>query len=347
MKHQKFNTVYLSVSQKIINDAIDACLSLSEKTRASLSARIGVSLPTAGKVLMALDASGFTEKRLEGSSETAKRSYHRFFSDTLKVLIIDLSEDEYTANLFEANSPRDFFESHICDNSLSVDGNLSVFFSRVLSKAKAKHYKIAAISVILPDQQKAKPSSVTSNTSSTDIDRRLVDAVCAKIFKALPFTYLTKREAIGLAIKYNSAGRLSDSVDTVCLSHGRSPFMAYFGKDGVTIPCDIGNMMISDGLILSDIGSERFNSANAPLLLLKLINLADCAFSPQRYVIEFGAVKFDSELLKSYKSYFDLVGKSAPELITFSRDSSLSAFGAAAFTFAEFIKLHIRSNISQ
>ena len=80
-------------------------------------------------------------------------------------------------------------------------------------------------------------------------------------------------------------------------------------------------------------------------ILYRLVNLADCTFSPETYIVEYDTVKFGSTALKHIKRAFAAVGKQEPEISSICRTPSLAAFGAAYLSAARLIRLHITAEV--
>ena len=342
MKRYKFEKKSLHVSQDLLDKMTDACLSLPKITRATLAEKAGVSLVTAGKFLTATADCKFTHKKLHYTEGERKASYRHVLNEALSILVIDLSSPRFSMSIIRGGSECRFFEYHDYIPDISFSDNLSLFLSRSGASAVKQPFGISAICAVISDEGMPACRSAVSVATKEKLSE--IEDTIARFFGAMPILCTEQSNAIALALKY---GKIKAPSNT------RSAHI-YVGK-GISLSVYKGNSLLCvlnpKGLIVNGIETlcelhEKMRSEeDLGKILYRLVNLADCTFSPETYIVEYDTVKFGSTALKHIKRAFAAVGKQEPEISSICRTPSLAAFGAAYLSAARLIRLHITAEV--
>ena len=341
MKRYAFEKQQLPVSQALLDKIIDACLTCPTVTRSQVSAESGASLSSVGKVLQAMEQCRFTCKRLRQSSPNSKPSFHHTLNEAIAILVLDLSSSVYSMSIVTGNSECRFCEAYTFDQEISLMDNILAFFSRLGIKAVKQSFGISAVCVVTADPSPSDDLRYYPYLPS-DNDLQDIDALIARFFKRQPILRVTASEAITAALKYRI---LSEGDQSAAYIYVGNTVRASFHPSANEKPyvCQISDLLISDSTTLGEEHAQLMSEKQLCAILSRAVNFMNCAFSPERYLIEYDTVKFSSAALSSIKRTFALLNRPLPEIVTVSHTPGLAARGAAVLSMAKFIKDHITS----
>ena len=339
MKRYKFEKKSLHISRELIDKMTNACLTVPRITRSAIAEKAGVSLVTAGKLLSAMDECRFTYKKWY-FSENTRPSYCHIFNEALSILVIDTSTRGFSMSIVRGGSECRFFEQYDYDTGVTFSDNLNLFFSRIGSLAVKQPFGISAICILISDEKPASSLSITSLCAATESDVPVLDAAVSRFFGIKPLLFIKSSEAISSALKHNAIDNAAcDKLAHIYVGKGLS-LSVYSGNEPVST-CNISNLLTNGIDTVADMHRQMLSEDDLGKMLYKIVNFADCAFSPSKYVIEYDVTKFGSTALKHIKRSFAAIGKPLPEITSINHSAGLAVSGAATLAAAELIKLHI------
>lgn len=339
MKRYKFEKKSLHVSRELIDKMTDACLTVPNITRATISEKAGVSLVTAGKFLTAMDECKFTYKKWH-FSEGSRPSYCHTLNEALSILVIDASSQSFSMSIIRGGSECRFFEQYDYDSSISFADNLNLFLSRIGANVVKQPFGISAICILISDEKISDSLRLSSICAATEKDISTIESAVVRFFGIKPILCLKASEAISSALKHNAVDTASN-LTTAHIYVGKGLSLSLYSSDDSPCACNIQNLLISGTDTLADLHRQMLSEDDLGKILYKLVNFADCAFSPEKYIIEYDTVKFGSTALKYIKRAFAATGKPLPDITAINHSASLAVLGAATSAAAKLIKLHI------
>ena len=340
MKRYKFEKAELHVSAELIDKMTNACLSVPKITRSAVSEQAGVSLVTAGKFLAAMDECKFTYKKLHYSEGSPKASYCHTLNEALSILVIDLSSQCYSMSIIRGKTECRFFEQYDYDPSITFSDNLYLFLSRSGATAVKQPFGISAICIIISDEKPTDPLSLVSTRATTEKDIPMVESTVARFFSTQPILCIKASDAISSALKHNAINTASGCT-TAHIYVGKGLSLSIYSDRDTRCVCNVKDLLVNGTDTASDLHKQMLSEEDLGKILYRLVNFADCAFSPEKYIIEYDTVKFGSTALRYVKRAFAAVGKPLPDTIAIDHSSSLSVLGAATEAAIRLIKLHI------
>ncbi|MBR3686361.1 MAG: hypothetical protein IKL66_02620 [Clostridia bacterium] len=339
MKRYKFEKKSLHVSRELINKMTDACLTVPKITRAAISEKAGVSLVTAGKFLAAMDECKFTYKKRH-FPEDSRPSYCHTLNEALSVLVIDTSSPSFSMSIIRGRSECRFYEQYDYDTSISFADNLKLFLSRIGANAVKQPFGISAICILISDEKPARELNITNVCAATESDIPAIDSATARFFGIKPLLFIKSSDAIASAIRHNTIKTESgDKLAHIYVGKGLS--LSVYSDSEPICTCNIRNLITSGTDTLADLHRQMLSEDDLGKMLYRVVNFADCAFSPDKYIIEYDTVKFGSTALRYVKRAFAATGKPLPDITSIDHSESLAVLGAATKAAAELIKLHI------
>ena len=339
MKRYKFEKKSIHVSRELIDKMTNACLSVQKITRAAISEKAGVSLVTAGKFLSAMDECKFTYKKWH-FPEGSRPSYCHTVNEALSVLVIDTSSPSFSMSIVRGRSECRFYEQYDFDTSISFADNLNLFLSRIGVNAVKQPFGISAICILISDEKPARELNITNLCAAAEDDIPILESATARFFGIKPLIIIKSSEAIAYALKHKAIDtETSDKLAHVYVGKGLS--LSVYSDCEPICTCNIKNLITSGTDTLADLHRQMLSEDDLGKMLYKVVNFTDCAFSPDKYIIEYDTVKFGSTALRYVKRAFAATGKPLPDITSINHSESLAVLGAATKAAAELIKLHI------
>ncbi|MBQ7829256.1 MAG: hypothetical protein IJ345_03195 [Clostridia bacterium] len=339
MKRYKFEKKSLHVSRELIDKMTDACLTVPKITRAAISESAGVSLVTAGKFLTAMDECKFTYKKWH-FPEDSRPSYCHTVNEALSILVIDTSSPSFSMSIVRGRSECRFYEQYDYDTSITFGDNLNLFLSRIGANAVRQPFGISAICILISDEKPTRELNITNICAATESDIPAIESATARFFGIKPLLFIKSSEAIASAIRHHTIKAESgDKLAHIYVGKGLS--LSIYSDCEPICTCNIKNLLISGTDTLADLHRQMLSEDDLGKMLYKIVNFADCAFSPNKYVIEYDVTKFASIALKYIKRAFAAAGKPLPEITSINHSAGLAVSGAATLAAAELIKIHI------
>jgi len=339
MKRYKFEKKSLRISRKLIDKMTDACLTVPKITRAAIAEKAGVSLVTAGKFLTAMDECKFTYKKWY-FPEDSRPSYCHILNEALSVLVVDVSSPSFSMTIIRGKSECRFYEQYDYDTSITFGDNLNLFLARIGANAVRQPFGISAICILISDEKPTRELNITNVCAATESDIPAIESATARFFGIKPLLFIKSSEAIASALKHNAIDiKTSDKIAHIYVGKGLS--LSVYSDSEPICTCNIRNLITSGTDTLADLHRQMLSEDNLGKMLYKIVNFADCAFSPDKYIIEYDTVKFGSTALRYVKRAFVATGKPLPDITSINHSESLAVLGAATKAAAELIKLHI------
>ena len=336
MKRIRFGKIRIaSASDSLIIRSVDACLSLPSLTRNTVSNATGISPPSAGKILHAMHDCRFLKR---SPAVNADHSDLYTISPELCALVLDLSSACFEAYITDCVGSILFSMEYLCSSEITKHENLLLFFSRVGTKIAQSELSPSSLCVIYGESGTGKRSPLFRDLLPSADDTELLYAHCAKFFSLHPLACLTSAEAVGYGLRY----LCSDAPkDTVYVRYGRYPYAAFISSEGMTRACKLNSLLCKNGMTLEEAYDSLIHPPSASSLLGRLIEATDCAFSPDKYVLEYDSRKFDGEMLAVFKRHFALCGETLPNLTVTGKHNSYAVHGAARLVTSRFICAHL------
>ena len=345
MKSYRFGSKQLNIKLDLLTKMIDAAVSARNFSQADIKKEANVSHSDAEEFVFAMDECRFTYLANNRSNRTKEQHDLHTFSDTLSILVIDISMPQYSMSIIRGHSGCQFHKTYSYNPYLSFYENLSSFFAREGEKVIDQPFGIAAICVIYADKRECNLSGFSKTSvhlpGQSDLDK--IDSIIATTFGALPILHLKNSQAIKKAIQYRVSKGSLDNSSTTYIYIGVSISAVHFPRYGDPIICDANNILVNDRETVSDIIDKAISSEGLGNILYRIINFTHCAYSAERYIIEYDSLKFDARSLKELKRAFVLIGEALPEITTSSHIPGLAHFGAAVASEAECIGKYITS----
>lgn len=339
MKRYKFEKKSLHVSRELIDKMTDACLTVPKITRAAIAEKAGVSLVTAGKFLTAMDECKFTYKKWH-FPEGNRPSHCHTVNEALSVLVIDMSSPSFSMSIIRGRSEYRFYEQYDYNTSITFGDNLNLFLARIGANAVKQPFGISAICILISDEKPARELNITNVCAATEDDISALESTTSRFFGIKPILCLKASQAISSALKHNAINpETSGKIAHVYVGKGLS--LSIYSNCEPICTCNIKNLLINGTDTLADLHQQMLSEDDLGKMLYRIVNFADCAFSPTKYIIEYDTVKFDSTALKYVKRAFAVIGKPLPEITSINHSVGLAVSGAAKCAAAELIKLHI------
>ena len=338
MKSYNFKTLTTNIKSDSLSKMIDAAMSSPDINRAAVSKLAGVSLPTAGKLLAALDECKITNINYKRDGNIGHPIKYRCFSEQLSALIIDLSSEEYCASVIDGRAENRFFKTYLVDPAVSFIDNVVSFLSKIASDISNASFGVSAISVIFKDD--SDPLSLSNKRKyAPDLSQSdTVSFYIAKFFGVLPIACVKESDAVFFAFKYRVHPLINSQKDTAFIYIGNNIFASFFSNNGYHKSCNIEDLLITDSKTLSTALESAISSEDYGHVLFRAVNLMSCAFSPSRYIIEYDFMRFNNLSLNSIKRNFALTNSKLPEIIAIDHSSGLARIGAARMTISEYVK---------
>ena len=339
MKRYKFEKKSLHVSRELIDKMTDTCLTVPKITRAAISESAGVSLVTAGKFLTVMDECKFTYKKYS-FPEDSRPVYCHILNEALSVLVVDVSSPSFSMTIIRGKSECRFYEQYDYDTSITFGDNLNLFLARIGANAVKQPFGISAICILISDEKPTSSLDITKVCAATESDIPAIESATARFFGIKPLLFIKSSEAIASALKHNTIDiKTSDKIAHIYVGKGLS-LSIYSSYEPICI-CNIKNLITSGTDTLADLHRQMLSEDDLGKMLYRVVNFADCAFSPDKYIIEYDTVKFGSTALRYVKRAFAATGKPLPDITSINHSESLAVLGAATKAAAELIKLHI------
>lgn len=341
MKSYKFGNTQLNLKPDLISKLIDTSIICREFTHKDIIENAGTTSSAANKLLSALNECKFTYLKNDRLSKARDRIHT--FSDTLSVLVIDLSMPQYSMSITRGHSGCQFYKTYSYNPLLSLYENVFSFLSAEAEQVKKQSFGIAAICVIYADNKDRDLSAFSSLSGQLpyEADLAKIDSIIASIYGFLPTLQLKNSQAIENALKYRLINENIKDNSTTYIYIGASISVAHFPMRGDPIICDVKNLLINQRETVSDMFCRHISSEGLGSILYRILNFTHCAYSSEQYIIEYDSLKFDARTLKELKKAFVICGDSLPEIIASSHSPGITHLGATAATFSEIIKKHI------
>jgi hypothetical protein len=339
MKRYKFEKKSLHISRELIDKMTNACLTVPRITRSAIAEKTGVSLVTAGKFLAAMDECKFTYKKRCFPNDSRPVYCHNV-NEALSILVIDTSSPSFSMSIIRGRSECRFYEQYDYDTSISFSDNLNLLFSRIGATVVKQPFGISAICILISDEYPSGEPTITNVRAATESDIPTLEGVTARFFGINPLLFVKSSDATSSALRHNALNAEASGT----LAHiyvGRGLSLSVFSNIEPICSCNVHNLLISDTDTLADLHRRMLSEDDLGKMLYKIVNFADCAFSPNKYVIEYDVTKFGSVALKYVKRAFAVVGKPLPEIISRNHSAGLAVSGAATLAAIELIKIHI------
>ncbi len=339
MKRYKFEKKALHISRELIDKMTDACLTVPKITRAAIAEKAGVSLVTAGKFLAAMDECKFTYKKWH-FPEDSRPAYCHTVNEALSILVIDTSSPSFSMSIIRGGSECRFYEQYDYDTGITFSDNLNLFLSRIGANAVKQPFGISAICILISNEKPADSLKLTNVCAATEDDIPALESAVARFFGIKPLLFIKLSEAISSALKHNATyTETGDMLAHIYVGKGLS--LSVYSDSEPICTCNIKNLLTSGTDTLDDMHQKMLSEDDLGKMLYKIVNFADCAFSPNKYIIEYDVTKFGSTALKYVKRAFAVAGKPLPEITSINHSAGLAVSGAATRAAAELIKLHI------
>ena len=329
MKRLKLGSQTLNIKSDSLQRLIDSALSSKGLTRASVAKCGNVSLATAGKLLSALDECRITRLEYKRDNSAGSPSKIHVFRSEISTLVLDFSSPVYTASMIVGKNKKLISESYSPAPSLSFEGDITVFLSKIGQRMSLLPYSVSSIVTIIADH----PESIVKIASSTSAyipdayDMGIVNDLCAQFFGVMPTLCITNSQAIKCALKYDvfephivgnniSHIRLSDTLEATHLPCRSSP-----------IPLKLEKLLVN-GESLSALFSKSQDIDSLALVLSHLISLIDCAYGSDFIIIEYDSDRFGG-IEERTTQIFRAVSIKEPAVAYFDLTPPAAVIGAA------------------
>ncbi len=344
MKKYKFSRKTVNIKNENLEKMIEACIALPELTRSTVSEQAKVSLVTAGKLLTAMDECRFTQTIYKYPESGRPYKLH-VINKNLSSMIIDLSAADCSVSIIMGDKSILFHKKYCYTSGVALFDNISSVLARACIEARELEVAVSAVSVILAD---AENNTDVFNThgSPTIYDKERIADIIASIFGTVPLLQMTLSEALSNAVRFNRLPT-SCSENLAYVYVGRDIKLCFLPQNGLPINCNPKELLISDGITLSDMLEETVSPEDFSKILTRVVNLAHCAFMPSAYIIEYDVMKFGSKALHHIKKSFALLSRALPEIVVRDHRSGIAPLGASAKAECEFIKLFITTTDKQ
>lgn len=343
MKRLKFPSKQLNIKNEALNRMIDTALACDEITRTTVSQSASVSLATAGKLLSALDECRFTNKIYKKEDGCGSPSRLHVIREDISVLVLDLSSYSYSATISLGKINKVIFDKHPYDPTLSFESNLIVFLSKIGMETSKLPFPVSAICTIIADD----PERIlrTSHTSAcyavTSVDVAMVNHTCAQLFGIMPILNLTLSQALNSAAKYGIIGyggvganisyiRYGDSFDSIYLPHKSAPVSFKFDR-----------VVIDESKRFSTLAENAGSSYDRAYLLMRSINLMDCAYPTDTFFVEYDLDSIGEGVQDYVSRLFKASDIPLPQIQYLSNQPSVASLGASVASLSSFIKAYI------
>ena len=341
MKKYKFLKKTINVKSESLEKMIDACISLPEPTRATVSQYASVSLVTAGKLLTALDECRFSQTVYKYTDSGRSIKIHKI-NDKLTATVIDLSSPYCSVSVIRGDGSIIFYQKYDYPTGVSMKEGVLAALSRVCLEIKSLDLPVSAICTILADEEDGAAASSVLRPR----DKDWLESIIGKLFGITPTAQLTLCEALTSAAKFCRLPTAQNK-SMAYIHTGGDVKLYVLPKNNSPVICRPCDLMISDRMTLSDALEEMNSPSSFAKLLARVVNLAHSAFSPQEYVIEYDSAKFGGKALHEINKSFALLAREAPVIYSRDHRSSVTHLGAAAKATSEFIKLYITTTCKQ
>ena len=337
MKKLKFSTSTSDIKEESLHKLIDAAIGCQSITRAQLSRASAVSLTTAGKLLSAMDSCGFTHLAFDRSGARDGHEKLHVLSPDLSTLILDFSTQKYLASIIFNRGERIVRKEHNYDSSISFENNLILFFSAVGKEISALPYFVSSVCAVTADE---KNPYDTTDYIPQNSDLGIIDELCLKFFKLSPTLHLTLSESIRCAVKYGIFNNeIRGDISYIKFKDSISAF--YLPQKKSSIRFCTEKLMLDNGDSFESLFKESQISRHTAKIITRIINLMDCAYPTDCFLIEYDRDLFGKDLPRLISLTYSAAEKSLPFVKYWENTASITELGASCASLAELIKAHI------
>ena len=322
---------------------IDTALACEEITRTTVSQSASVSLSTAGKLLTALDECRFTNKIYKREDGCGSPSKLHVIREDISVLVLDLSSYSYSATISCGKVNKVIFEKYAYDPALSFESNLLVFLSKIGMKISKLSFSVSAICTIIADdpERLLRTSHASACYAVTCADVSVVNHTCAQLFGIAPILNLNLSQAIHCAANYGiisyrdmranlSYIRFGDSFDSIYLPYKSAPVYYKFDR-----------IILDDGKRFSTLAETASSSYDLAYLLMRSINLMDCAYPTDTFFVEYDIDCIGDGVQDYISRFFRASDITLPQIQYLGNNPSAASLGASVAALSSLIKAHI------
>lgn len=340
----KFKSVSLDIKQPLLDEIIDAYLCEERPTRKSVAEASGASLASVGKVMSALVECKLAYEVSRPQKDGGKPCLHQSLNDSLLTLVLDLSSPDFKMSVFNGTFDCLQLESHIYDSTVNRLDNLTVFLSRGAKNLDQMRKQISAISVILADPKLADLTyggMPIPPILPTIEDTPTIDTHIMRIFGTVPMRYIYLSEAFSSALRYRTLPGSENINHAVCIHIGSQLYAIVIDENTRPLLCRLSDLLVEGTQLASEVYHNAVTSGYLDSLLLRAVNFLTCITDANTYIIETEHVRFASDMLRSVKQAFALIGKPAPEVIARRDSQRIAVLGAARHAVATLLKSHL------
>lgn len=338
MKDLNKNRIKISMKRRTLDKIIDTFLG-GEDTRKDISSACNVSLTSVSRVSDAMLSTGLIKESFY-SSNGERPITHLSLSESIKILVLDISSYVYTAYVTDHNYSCCFRYNYTYDPSSAFDDNLLTFISRCKLKYAESSRTVYAVCVLLPDenfsQRSLSPYPCAYIPSERDKD--LIGSYVSVIWRHSDINYIKVSDAISSAMKYSSVKNAGCFGGTSYIFLGTKLSALHISQDGNATVCHAEGLIIDEGKTLTDMMSGGLTRRDFDTVIIRAANLLDCAFTTETLIIESDMYVFDDSDLHTLAKSFARIGRLTPFIVSRKSDPPLRVEGAARATVAHLIK---------
>ncbi len=338
IKRYLFHKTESELSEALTDKLLTSALSQKTFTRNSLAHDADISAVSTGKFVNALTASGFIYFSSKKPEDGSKIAQIFSFSNVLNTAVLELDCNRYSLSFFAPDLSVLLFDTYLYDSSLSREDNLSLFLARTANKIRERGEWPVSLAVLLPEEE---PHSLLFPKDYLwhDRDRSFIDLQCARQLGQAPILYAHLSGAMKLSKKYELFPPFEHNI--AYLRADRNISVIHFDPSGNVHILRTGDLMINDHERIDDLIDKITSEEDFGRLLAYAVNLADCCFAPDAYIIESAVLHTGPEVLKQMKRPFVLSSKSFPEFHFCSLSEGLLSKSLAKEALALVIKRHL------
>lgn len=247
----------------------EAIFNIKSPTRGSIAQYAGVTEMTVCRAITKLGDSGFTQENTVKKQALKNSASNISIADNLKLIIIDLTHDEYAIYLLSSSLKMLDKFSYIHNYSLDLSDNLSIFLSRAHSQFSKKANHFSGIAVIWNDKNYN--------------DKDAIDAI-GECFAA-PITASLKISDCLESLRASAIDPHLPAENMYYLNLGSRNF-AYFVTKDYTIKSNPQMLVTHKGDQLGDKIKECLGAEQLYEIILSVINSASAILDAKLYLIE-------------------------------------------------------------
>ena len=302
MPKSRYNHRTLNIKSELVDSLVMAYLCKTPSTRAAVAEKCKVSKTTSGKVATALFECGFVTQRTY-KDVSGRPALHLSLRENLSVMIIDLSRTRYSMRMVTVGGECTFESHHDFDTDISYEDNLTVFLSRSGYKAKLEGHRFDAICIVYSDTPRMETIASSSLSAylpqKCDEDKTL--DIIRSVFGHRCVVYVSLSDAVSAAIKLGIIAASAQDNGASYLFAG-TKLEAFHVHENAVNYCNAGSLLI-DSRSVGTVMEKRVTHNEFNEVLLRLINLLCCAFSPSCIIIGSDIYSIDTDTISSIRKH--------------------------------------------